>query len=178
MADAIHSGRGYEGADEYAPVGATRLELPGNPDDTERVEGVSPIRRARFDQFDSDSGELVPAAGVKLDIERWSAERKEFAAESATPVTLAVKLVNYPAWEVRVDGEETGPASPRRTHPKCLMRCAARRITVLRFDFAGRGTAALEARFRFCRRLRCWGLMWVISQEKIRRATRSPGGGA
>jgi len=105
MADAIHSGRGYEGADEYAPVGSDRYELPGNPDDTERVEGVSSVPADRIGEFDSDSGEIVPAADVRLRIERWSAERREFAAETATPVTLAVKLVNYPAWEVRVDSQ-------------------------------------------------------------------------
>lgn len=106
MANAIHSARGYEGKDEYVPVGSDRYELPGNPDDTERVEGVSAIPASRIAQFDSGSGEIVPATGVRLNIERWSAERREFAAETAMPVTLAVKLVNYLAWEVRVDGQE------------------------------------------------------------------------
>jgi hypothetical protein len=106
MADAVHSGPGYEGTDEYAPVGSDRYELPGNPDETERVEGVSSVPAARIGEFDSDSGEIVPAAEVKLHIERWSAERREFAAETPAPVTLAVKLVVYPPWEVRVDGQE------------------------------------------------------------------------
>jgi hypothetical protein len=104
--EAIRSGSGYEGTDEYAPVGSDRYELPGNPDDTERVEGVSAIPAERIGEFDSDSGEVVPAADVKLHIEQWSAELKEFDAETAMPVTLAVKLVNYPAWEVRLDGQE------------------------------------------------------------------------
>jgi hypothetical protein len=104
--EAIRSGSGYEGTDEYAPVGSDRYELPGNPDDTERVEGVSATPAERIGEFDSDSGEVVPAAEVKLHIERWSAELKEFDAETAMPVTLAVKLVNYPAWEVRLDGQE------------------------------------------------------------------------
>jgi hypothetical protein len=106
MVDAIHSCRGYEGADEYAPVGSDRYELPGNPDDTERDADVSAVPADRIAEFDSDSGEIVPAASVKLTIERWSAERREFDAETAAPVTLAVKLVVYPAWEVRVDGQE------------------------------------------------------------------------
>jgi hypothetical protein len=67
---------------------------------------VSAIPASRIAQFDSGSGEIVPATGVRLNIERWSAERREFAAETAMPVTLAVKLVNYLAWEVRVDGQE------------------------------------------------------------------------
>ena len=103
---AIRSGSGYEGTDEYAPVGSDRYELPGNPNDTERVEGVSAVPAQRIGEFDSDSGEVVPAADAKLHIERWSAERREFDAETAMPITLAVELVNYPAWEVRLDGQE------------------------------------------------------------------------
>jgi hypothetical protein len=106
LTDAIHSGCGYEGTDEYTPVGSDRYELPGNPDDTVREEGVSAVPAARIAEFDSDSGDVVPAADVKLRIERWSAEHREFAAETATPVTLAMQIVNYPVWEVRVDGQE------------------------------------------------------------------------
>ncbi len=133
MADAIHSGRGYEGADEYASVGSDRYELPGNPDDSERVEGVSSVPAARIAQFDSDSGEIVPAADAKLDIERWSAERREFAAETATPVTLAVKLVNYPAWEVRLDGEEIGTGSAPDTGQMLIAVPAGAHRVAIRF---------------------------------------------
>jgi hypothetical protein len=108
MAHTIRSGRGYEGADEYAPVGSDRYELPGDPDDSERAEGVSSVPAARIGKFDAVSGDVVPAAGVRLHIEKWSAERREFEADAAEPVTLAVKLVNYPAWEVRVDGRAIG----------------------------------------------------------------------
>ncbi len=111
IAGAIHSGRGYEGTDEYTPLGGDRYELPGDPDDSERLEGVSSVPADRIAIFNSDSGVITPAAGVELHISRWSAERREFAAETATDVTLAVKLVNYPAWEVRVDGQEVRAGS-------------------------------------------------------------------
>lgn len=106
IANAIRSGPGYEGTDEYAPVGSDRYELPGNPDETERVEGVSSVPADRIGEFDSDSGRVGPATNVKLQIQQWSAERRELTAETATEVTLAVKLLNYPAWEVRLDGQE------------------------------------------------------------------------
>lgn len=106
MAEAIQSGRGYEGTDEYAPVGSDHYELPGDPDDTERAEGVSSVPAARIGKFDAETGNIVPAAGVRLQIERWSAERRVFEAETAAPVTLALKLVNYPAWEVQINGKE------------------------------------------------------------------------
>jgi hypothetical protein len=34
----------------------------------------------------------------------WTAEHKSFSAEIPAPVILAVRLLNYPAWEVRIDG--------------------------------------------------------------------------
>lgn len=106
MADAIRSGSGYEGTDEYTPVGSDRYELPGNPDENERVEGVSSHPADRIGRFDSDSGDVVPATHLKLHIERWSAERRELTADTAAEITLAVKLLKYPAWEVRLDGQE------------------------------------------------------------------------
>jgi 6-pyruvoyl-tetrahydropterin synthase related domain len=106
IANAVHSGPGYEGTDEYAPLGSDRYELPGNPDETERVEGVSSVPADRISEFDTDSGDVVPVTNAKLHVENWSAERREFTAETAAETTLAVKLLNYPAWEIRLDGEE------------------------------------------------------------------------
>jgi hypothetical protein len=70
------------------------------------VEGVSSVPADRISEFDTDSGDVVPVTNVKLHIEIWSAEHREFTAETAAETTLAVKLLNYPAWEVRLDGEE------------------------------------------------------------------------
>ncbi len=103
LATAISSHRGYEGTDEYAPIGLTRLNLPGNPDDTERPAGVSPNPVPRFEKFDHASNALEPAAGIRLHVERWTAERKVFTVESVTPVTLALRIANYPSWESQVD---------------------------------------------------------------------------
>ncbi len=104
MFAAIHSGGGYRGTDEYDPVGCDRYELPGDPDDTERVEGVSSLPAQQVETLDAESGEVIPASGVKIHVEKWSAENRDFTAEAPQPVTLAVRLLNYPAWDVRVDG--------------------------------------------------------------------------
>lgn len=105
IAAAISSHRGYEGTDEYAPIGLTRLDLPGNPDDTERPPGISPDPVPQFEELRSGSSASVPAAGFKLNIDRWSAERKAFTEGSAAPVTLALRLLDYPSWEVQVDAK-------------------------------------------------------------------------
>jgi hypothetical protein len=105
LAAAIDLHQGYEGTDEYAPVGLTRLDLPGNSDDTERPAGISPNPAPRFEKLDPASNAPVPARRIRLHAEHWSAEGKIFAEESATPVTLALRLVDYPSWEVQVDAK-------------------------------------------------------------------------
>ncbi|MGA3295377.1 MAG: 6-pyruvoyl-tetrahydropterin synthase-related protein [Candidatus Acidiferrales bacterium] len=105
LTDAIRSMQGYEGTDEYMPNGCDRSELPGNPDPTTRADGASATPAAPVEQVDSDSGAIVPLADARVDIESWSAERKAFAARVSAPVTLAPRLLGYPAWRVRVDGK-------------------------------------------------------------------------
>ena len=106
IAEAIHSARGYEGTDEYAPIGCDRYQFPGNPDDDERPVGVSPDPAPRVAKLDPDSGGVVPATGVRLHTQVWTSERRVVTAESAEAVTLAVRLVNYPAWTVQVNGHD------------------------------------------------------------------------
>lgn len=106
VADAIHSGRGYEGTDEYAPVGCDRYQFPGNPDDTERPADVSPNPAPRIAKLDPDSDEIVPATGVRLHTQTWTSERRVVTAESSEAVTLALRLVYYPAWKIQVNGRD------------------------------------------------------------------------
>lgn len=107
----FRTGHGYEGVDEYTPIGCDRSQLPGNPDDTARPAGVSSATAPPIAMVDATSRELVPAQGVTLDIQRWSTERKIFGEESAAPVTLALRILSYPAWQIDVDGHEIRPAA-------------------------------------------------------------------
>ena len=108
IAAAIASRRGYEGTNEYAPIGLTRLDLPGNPDDTERPAGISSNPAPRFEELDRASNALEPVARIRLHVERWTAEGKVFTVESATPVTFALRLADYPSWEFQVDASRVG----------------------------------------------------------------------
>ncbi len=114
MSDLIHSGHGYQGTDEYAPAGCNPYDLPGEvPEDTD-ISDVPPPTPP-VEMLDDNSGEVVPAAGVKIQIGRWTAEHRAFTAEIISPVTLALRLVNYPAWDVRVDSALFRPDSQDRT---------------------------------------------------------------
>jgi hypothetical protein len=98
---AIQSGRGYEGTDEYQPLGADRYELPGSDVDGE-VTAKPPT--PRIQQLDESSGEITDATGMTLHMQRWTANEKSFSVGTAAPATLAVRLLNYPGWSLRMDG--------------------------------------------------------------------------
>jgi hypothetical protein len=106
LTSAIGSAQGYEGTDEYMPLGCDRSELPGNPDPTTRAADASATPATPVEEVDPGSGAIVPAKNAQIQIHQWFAERKVFNTESAAPVTLALRLLDYPPWRVRVDGKE------------------------------------------------------------------------
>ena len=82
MQDNMATGAGYEGTDEYAPVGAD----PSSVDKEARrvtVEG---------------------AAHAAIRVSEWNVENKLFIAEMSAPDNLVLRLFNYPAWRVEVNG--------------------------------------------------------------------------
>jgi hypothetical protein len=91
---AIVSGHGFEGTDEYDPLGDDHLDLPLN----ELLARVLPA-----DPADS----FVPQAS--LEIQRWTAERKQIQADAKSPARIALRVLNYPAWRVEVNGRAVQP---------------------------------------------------------------------
>lgn len=105
IAGEIASGHGYEGVDEYQPLGSDRYDLPNaTPDAVEapRVPATPPVEK-----FDSASGTLAPPdLPIEVETQQWTSERKLFSVETPEPVTVAVRLINYPSWDMRVDGKD------------------------------------------------------------------------
>ncbi len=89
----IRAGQGYEGIEGFQPRDAKTDEL----DDEGPLVG----------EVDPESGDVDAPEDTKVDIQTWMAERKAFTAQTDEPVTLALRLLNYPAWELRVDGKIT-----------------------------------------------------------------------
>jgi hypothetical protein len=128
---AIRTGRGYEGTDEYAPLGCDRSELPGHASETERQP---PAPAPPVAKLDPASAEIVPARGIGLRLERSTAEEKDFTEQSTEPLRLALRLVNYPAWEERVDGERARSDSEPTTAELLLPLAAGAHQVEVRFD--------------------------------------------
>ncbi len=82
MQDNMAIGAGYEGTDEYVPVGA----------DSYNVDKAA--RRVTVDG----------PAHAAIHVLQWDPEFKLFTAEMSAPDNLALHLINYPAWRVEVNG--------------------------------------------------------------------------
>jgi hypothetical protein len=88
------SGAGYEGTDEYAPVGGDPYEIK---QDAPRVA--------------LDDGSTVLDQLRQIRIQQWNAELKLFTAEVSQPGQLVLRLFNYPAWRVEVNDQTVTTAT-------------------------------------------------------------------
>jgi hypothetical protein len=104
----IQAGHGYDGMDEYAPLGVSHWDLPGEPP-TDDKEAAPPPETPRVEELDEDSGDVVPVTNVTINYKTWSVERRVFSVKTDDPVSLVPRLVNYPAWDVRIDGKKIQP---------------------------------------------------------------------
>jgi hypothetical protein len=92
MLDRQQSGAGYEGTDEYVPVGADPYEIKQDAP-----------RLALADTPPVDN--QTPNQIHQLQIQQWEAESKMFTSVVKQPGQLALRLFNYPAWRVEVNGK-------------------------------------------------------------------------
>ena len=83
MHEAVSDGTGYEGTDEYVPAGADASQL------------------------NKDQPLVVASSGrrVRTDIAEWRAVERHLVILANAPELLTLRLFNYPAWEVTVNGE-------------------------------------------------------------------------
>jgi len=85
MSTAVASGAGYEGTDEYVPAGADSYEL-----------------NKSLPLISDDAGAQVPSQMLA-----WQPMEKHFRVHAAASQNLTLRLFNYPAWDVVVNGKRT-----------------------------------------------------------------------
>ena len=100
LQDAIANGQGFEGTDEYDPAGDDHYNLPQN---APRVQILPP----------EDPQEPAPKPDIKFS--RWTAAEKILNVSSSKPVKLAIRLLDYPAWHVEVNGQSVAPQHAEST---------------------------------------------------------------
>jgi hypothetical protein len=100
LQEAIASGKGFDGTDEYDPVKDDHTNLPTN---------AAPV------QILPQEGTEATAPKAEIRIVRWTSEEREVSVTSSQAVRLAVRLLDYPAWRVEVNGRRVTPESPDST---------------------------------------------------------------
>ena len=111
----FRAGAGFEGTDEYTPRGA---------DNTAIQRGLPPVRflaRAGDDAAESSvepnpewKGSDSPAQEAQVEIRDWNAAHKSFSVHASRDGFAVLRLLDYPAWRVRVNGVAI-PARPHRS---------------------------------------------------------------
>jgi hypothetical protein len=91
---AVAKGEGFDGTDEYDPVGDDHYNLPPR------------APRVRILPGDGDSTRLAQA---NVFVEKWTAEDKRVRVAARAPVRLELRVLNYPAWRVEVNGAKVAP---------------------------------------------------------------------
>ncbi len=96
------SGEGFDGTDEYDPIGDDHYNLPQK------------APRAQLLAFtdDADARDSQLLTNSKVFVDRWTAQEKIVRVTSSQPVRLALRLLNYPAWHVEVNGARIQPQHP------------------------------------------------------------------
>src|SRR5882762_8556594 len=89
---AIQSGTGYEGVDEYDPLGDDHLDLPKH----------APLAEIFKAESDNLAGRPVVAT---IRIESWETNNHKLFVDSSAQARVALRLLNYPAWQVTVNGK-------------------------------------------------------------------------
>jgi hypothetical protein len=96
---AMTQGEGFEGTDEYDPLGDDHYNLPAA---APRVQVLPPP-----DEPVSDTPRGV--ANPRINVDRWTAEDRDLRVASPEAVRLALRLVNYPAWRAEANGKAVTP---------------------------------------------------------------------
>jgi hypothetical protein len=105
LAEAIDVGPGYEGTDEYAPTHA----------DNSTVEPNAPRIAIQISTDSEDQHKIAPSSLVHTSAQVWEAEKKRFTIDGKLPTRDTLRLLDYPAWKVTVDGEPFRPEPDETT---------------------------------------------------------------
>ena len=116
ISNLYHTGYGYMGSDEYTPAGGDNYEIqPDFPEYRLRRDDGTPAPDARVSQF------------------HGSTYGKQLAVDSPEPVQLELRLMNYPAWRVEVNGKRVTPQSDDPTGRMVIALPAGRSDVDVRF---------------------------------------------
>jgi len=90
LKEAMDGKAGFEGTDEYDPLGDDHTDVPQQQPETKVIV---------------EKGESEPAQKPEFRILRWTAEERVVTVKLGAPTRIRLKLLRYPAWAVSVNGK-------------------------------------------------------------------------
>jgi hypothetical protein len=127
---AIANGTGYEGVDEYDPLGDDHMDLPKR----------APLA-AIFTGEAADSLAAMP--GAKIQVEQWDTTNHKISVDSSAPARVALRLLNYPVWQVTVNGKRVAPEKPDDLNEMLVPIAAGKSEIQVRFVRTGDQTVGI-----------------------------------
>ena len=113
-------------------MGDDRYDLQNATPDAEQLPDVPAT--PPIEVFDFASGKPVPAPpAIEVRMEQWTTERMRFSVSDAQPVTLALRLLSYPAWQTQVDGAAAQTKAAPETAQMLLPLAAGHHEVEIRF---------------------------------------------
>jgi hypothetical protein len=104
----VTAGTGFDGVDEYDPVGDDHYNLPAKAPQVKLLPAISADASDAEDAAAADA-KAPPPAGATILVQRWTANEKRLRVSALGPVRVALRLLNYPAWRVEVNGARFTP---------------------------------------------------------------------
>jgi hypothetical protein len=95
----IVAGTGFDGVDEYDPLGDDHYNLPPS----------APSVQVLADDLAGPKPSAYKGSGATVLVERWTVTNKKLRVTAMAPARVALRLLNYPAWRVEVNGSRVVP---------------------------------------------------------------------
>jgi uncharacterized membrane protein len=115
---AIANGQGFDGTDEYDPLGDDHTNIP--------------TKSPEVQVLDTDTMQ-GPNKKPTIRVERWKPETKEIRVSAPQPFYLGLRLLNYPAWQVELNGAVVSPRGGEDYNMMVVAVAAGESRLVVRF---------------------------------------------
>jgi hypothetical protein len=127
---AITNGTGFEGVDEYDPLGDDHMDLPKHAPLAAIFPGEAP-----------DALAALPSA--RIQVEQWDPTDHRVSVDSSAPARVALRLLNYPVWQVTVNGKRVAPEKPDDLNEMLVPIVAGKSEIEVRYLRTGDQTAGI-----------------------------------
>jgi hypothetical protein len=150
--DAVSSGQGFAGTDEYDPLDDDHYDLPKHAPLVALVAGPNPVSATEV--------------AARIHIERWAPEEKRFEVDVGRPAQIALRLLTYPAWRVEVNEQQVRPSLAQGTAQMIIKIPAGHNRVRVRFVRTLDRTIGLALSAIGCIALLLLGL-WGVKTEAV-----------